>query len=527
MKLSLTVFLITVLAVSAFGAVRYVPAQFPTIQAAINASASGDTVLVDPGTYMENLLFTGAAIEVRSTTGPYNTFIDGGMAGSVVAFIMGEGRDTVLEGFTIMNGSGTLVNLTQFCGGGIFCDSSSPTIVNNKVIMNTVANLGGGIYCQYDASPLIEDNYILDNVSISGGGIYSLFSAPDITLNTIGGNLAIHDTGAFGGGIFCYSSPATITKNIVRENFSSDDGAGIACWEYSHAYIADNFVYANTSAMGAGGVDCIYSDATIVNNMIFANWAQGETALRCCRCDPIVTNNTLCDNFASGSSGAGGGLSTFYASPVVTNTILWNNTGPEIIVGTASNPIVTYCDVDGGWPGTGNINVNPLFVDQAGGDYHLKATSPCIDAGSNMATALPEYDLEDDPRRFDVPLVPDTGFGQAPLVDMGADEFHKHLYYTGDAVPSGAVKVKLVDLPGTAPVGLFFGSGVLSPPMTTMWGSFYLAPPWFLIVLWPIPASGVISLSGTLPAAPPAPYDLPMQAIIGNALTNLCVLKVR
>jgi hypothetical protein len=92
------------------------------------------------------------------------------------------------------------------------------------------------------------------------------------------------------------------------------------------------------------------------------------------------------------------------------------------------------------------------------------------------------------------------------------------------------VEGKLVGLPGSSPVGLFFGSGVLDPPQTTVWGSFHLQPPWLLLPLIPIPADGVLDLPATIPSSPPAPYDLPMQALIGlnpDSLSNLYVLEVR
>ncbi len=72
------------------------------------------------------------------------------------------------------------------------------------------------------------------------------------------------------------------------------------------------------------------------------------------------------------------------SSPMVTNCILWNN-GPEEIFGPAT---VAYSDVHGGWPGIGNIDADPLFVDSVNGDHHLLPGSPCIDAGDNTAVPV-------------------------------------------------------------------------------------------------------------------------------------------
>jgi hypothetical protein len=163
------------------------------------------------------------------------------------------------------------------------------------------------------------------------------------------------------------------------------------------------------------------------------------------------------------------------------------------------------------------IDADPMFVDAVNGDYHLTFNSPCRGSGDNSAvTEL--YDFEGDPRIFQ------------GTVDIGADEFYPHLYVTGDEMPGGYIQGKLVGLPGTTPVGLFLGSGVIEPPVPTAWGMAYLQPPIFLIPLMPIPATGVLVLPAMIPASPPAPYDLPMQALIGlnpDSLTNLFVLEVR
>jgi hypothetical protein len=116
-------------------------------------------------------------------------------------------------------------------------------------------------------------------------------------------------------------------------------------------------------------------------------------------------------------------------------------------------------------------------------------------------------------------------------VDMGADEFYTHLYVTGDKTPGGSIQGKFVGLPGTTPVGLFIGSGILPSPVPTMWGEFWLQAPWLLLgPLGAIPSKGVMVLPTTLPSGMTAPVDVPMQALIGlnaDSLTNLCVLEVR
>ncbi len=82
-----------------------VPAQYPTIQAAIDAAVAGDTVLVDPGTYCETINFGGKDITVRSVSGPAWTIIDANDTGTVVSFISGETSAAVLAGDPLFGGT--------------------------------------------------------------------------------------------------------------------------------------------------------------------------------------------------------------------------------------------------------------------------------------------------------------------------------------------------------------------------------------------------------------------------------------
>ena len=132
---------------------------------------------------------------------------------------------------------------------------------------------------------------------------------------------------------------------------------------------------------------------------------------------PTVTNCTFSGNFATL---AGGGMFNSNSSPTVANCVLWGNS--DEIFGSAA---VSYCDVQGGFPGTGNIDADPLFVDPDNGDLHLLPGSPCIDAGDNTAIPFKTTDLDGNPRLLDDPATRDTGNppGHKPIVDMGAYEY--------------------------------------------------------------------------------------------------------
>ncbi len=134
---------------------------FTTIQAGISAALPGDVVWVNRGVYNENIDFLGKPITVTSID-PLNpavvasTVIDGGGNGSVVKFVSGESNDSVLTGFTIQNGTGTLIDGVTY-GGGIYCGiGCSPTIRHN-IIINCTADVGGAIYTRGNTPPQITD----------------------------------------------------------------------------------------------------------------------------------------------------------------------------------------------------------------------------------------------------------------------------------------------------------------------------------------------------------------------------------
>src|SRR5690348_12827308 len=112
-----------------------VPGTYATIQTAINASTNGDTVVVAPGTYFENLDFKGKLITVQSAQGPSVTTIDGSNLAPVVNFSTNETAAAVIQGFTLQHGNATAA--FSYEGAGIHINGASPTVAGNNIVANT------------------------------------------------------------------------------------------------------------------------------------------------------------------------------------------------------------------------------------------------------------------------------------------------------------------------------------------------------------------------------------------------------
>jgi hypothetical protein len=382
--------IITVLALPAlaFSTTIHVPKDYSTIQAAIDAAANGDTVMVAPGIYKENLFYKGMGITVTSSAGPYTTIIDGMQAGRVVTFNQNEGPSAVLEGFSITNGKVT-------DGGGIRCmGSASPIIRKNAIYKNEATYMGGGIHCQDSAAPQILDNAIYLNISVAGGGISCMNAAsPLIKGNGIYRNFPEHQGGAINlGGT---ASPV-ITENEMFDNIAGWGGGAINCGDAVVVEITHNSIHGNNGADGGGisfGVDSI---VTISNNLICNNASNWHGGGIFCSSTGTITHNTIYDNTTYNQGKGGAIYVTVDGTVTVTDCICWHNTtGSGTDLEISGTPVVTYCDVEGGFAGTGNIDSDPLFFDADDGDFHLKQhpvqpgiTNPCVDTGSDLASNL-------------------------------------------------------------------------------------------------------------------------------------------
>ena len=432
-----------------------VPAEYPTIQSAIDAAVSGDTVVVAPGRYWgpgNTGLILSKAITVRSVD-PNDKWIvnNTGISG----FTLG-GPNSVIEGFRIS-------------GGGIKVTSYTSPIIRNCIITNNIAMVsgGGGIYCSgTNSSPSIINCDITNNYVYNrgGGGMYiSSGGSPAIIDCRITGNYAGPTMGK-GGGIYCTQGNPIIRNCVISDNFASD-GGGIWMNAYVTGVIDGCKILNNKSTYGAGlyidssgsggstnisrsqisgNVAAIYGGGIYTNasipfeisdSIISANFAQNEGGGFYGRLNIRANRCTI--------SGNSGGVYSFGTSAVFSNCILWGNSRPgrpitdaqispgptiEVRYSCIQDDDANDANIPFGGADNGNIDDDPRFVREPNdggdgwgvggnddyGDLHLRPDSPCIEAGEQFYACRAQVKDIDGELRV-------MGFA----FDMGADEYDK------------------------------------------------------------------------------------------------------
>jgi predicted outer membrane repeat protein len=327
-------------------------------------------------------------------------------------------------------------------GGGMSSEYGSPTLTNVTFSRNSAASFGGGGIENENSNPRLNDVTFSGNSADSyGGGMLSRGGSLALTNATFSDNSAGFD----GGGMYSDNSSLTLTNIAFGGNSAGSDGGGT--YNISSTLALINVALSGNSAGDRGGG--LYTQLTTpitLTNVIFS----GNQAVAGGGMFNDIGNLTLTNvTFSHNSAESGGGMyyqDPFYIS-VLINCIFWSNTapvGPQIYNETDA-PSVAYSLVHGGYPGTGNIDADPLFVDADGpdnivgtldDDLRLQLVSPAIDAGDNSAVPADTADLDGDgdtaeplpldlagnPRFIDIADKADTGNGTAPIVDMGAYE---------------------------------------------------------------------------------------------------------
>ena len=398
-----------------------VPADSVTIQSAIDGAVNGDTVLVQPGTYPENILWPDVnGIKLLSAGDTSDTIIDGDTSGSVIHMNPTTATidsTTEIRGFKITNGG----NIAD--GGGMFVSNASPVLARLWVTGNT-ASYGGGLYF-YDSSPTLTDVTVTVNtVTYNGGGLYIWGGNPTLTNVTVTGNAstvyggglwigsgsptlthvtATGNTADVGGGVYIVGSSPTLSDVIVTDNTANSAG-GIYGGQGGGLYIDSGSpaltqvtVTGNTASHTGGGLYIREGDPTLTDVTVTGNAASNGGGLYIWEGSPTLTDVKVTDNSAVW---AGGGLYIEnYSSPTLTNvTVTGNRTdtmygnGGGLYISSGS-PTLTHVTVAGNtasWGGGLNIgsSSNPTLTDvtvagntatnHGGGLYIIYSSSPTL-----------------------------------------------------------------------------------------------------------------------------------------------------
>lgn len=356
-----------------------------TIQAGVDSSATGDTVLVGPGRYFEDIDFLGKGIVLKSEMGAEATILDGSQEdSSIVMFHTGEPQGTVLEGFTLTGGQGTgPAGLRN--GGAIWCTTGSPTIRDNVIVGNSAYYGGGANITPWEPGVvpwpqvIIEGNVFQDNVAkVLGGALGFGPSYASIRKNTFRGNSTQQGDG---GAVYIYlaGGRCDIVENAFFENVAYDQGGAIVAGEaFSGGPInieGNLFVRNRARGRGAlqgsgGGILFVDAYGTIRNNTFVGNvgegtlWCEGG-AIRLLRSGThaLIENNIIANSTGCGIACWDGAQATYGAN------LFWGNTNTD--VGGMRG------DCSPGWQELG-VFADPLFCNPTLDDYHVAANSPAL-----------------------------------------------------------------------------------------------------------------------------------------------------
>ena len=403
-----------------------VPADQPTVQAAINAAATGDTVLVAPGTYYENLTIDTRQITLTSSDGVSKTILDGSSSGIVLKITNNTNLNTTVSGFTIQNGlagsssdqSGAGIQVGRAgatISGNVFRNntggSQSPS-ANINVYAGVIHALGNVISTSPHAGAAACVG--IDGVDIVvGGPVNNADGSSAITM--ISGNTIEGDGSRCSGtGILTsFAGDQQIDNNVLNGNLYGMVING------GRVVVRQNLVYNNVS----GGIQTTHdpgelfghntdpADYFIISNTLFNNLtnplstSSADLVVSGAPAKASIVNNVVVGTTAHPVLSCSSAFSTAGDTPLILDhNDLFNTSGGPLTGGVCTDPTGSY----------GNISADPHFTSAT--DLHLLPGSPAIDAGNNSAPYLLATDLGNTPRLQD-----STGKGY-PVVDMGAYE---------------------------------------------------------------------------------------------------------
>jgi uncharacterized repeat protein (TIGR01451 family) len=367
-------------------------------------------------------LFNAGAASVISGNLVYSNVANIGSTG------LGGGI-SVHNGLAVIQGNTIQRNLDSLSGSGngagIKLLNSTGSIIGNDIRENVSINRGGGIHVSGGSGVVvIRGNTILSNTAaVAAGGLQINSLATLIENNTIAYNQALSPSAGRGGGLRVSTDNAgvIITHNDMYSNVAGW-GGGSAIDLAAPGVVDGNYLHDNQN--GQWGAALVLTGTalpmTATNNVIVNNLGTGLEAGDFGPTLAIV-NNTISGNRAISGSGGTGILVTFDLTPslpitaTIVNNILLNGAGcgldinnPPAVISHHNDVLNNATNYCGAAANTGDLSVNPLFVNPSAGDYHLSVASPLIDAGSNPEAPASDKDGVSRP--------------QGPLVDIGAYE---------------------------------------------------------------------------------------------------------
>ena len=347
-----------------------------------------------------------------------------------VAVGSGITMTAVLDGFSVTAGKADGPYISPcgpLCGGGLYNENGSPTLMNVLISGNSAGHEGGGIYNRDNSSPSLTNVTISGNsADLDGGGMRNhTNSSPTLTDVIISGNSA----GDSGGGMSNRGGAPTLTNVTISGNSADLGGGGMYSSDSSTPMLMNVTISGNSAGDGGGGMSNRGGAPTLTNVTISGNSAgRGGGMYSRSSSTPMLMNVTISGNSAGDS---GGGMSNNSSKPTLTNVIVWGNSAPTAEnnhIDASSTATVTYSLIGSAiYTGTGNVAsaISPFVRDPSSGpdttwgtsdddygDLRLSEGAVARDTGNNAA--LP-------------PLLTTDIAGNARIqngtVDMGAYEF--------------------------------------------------------------------------------------------------------